>query len=385
MFDEAFARDPWPVLRSLREEGGVHRVRTPDGPPAWLVTRFHDVRSGLLDERLSTNLRFAQGEDYRGFSVPASLDAFQSSDPDDLAQLRHVVIAELRPRRLGEWNDRATDLVRRLLCDIDGTGQFDFVTRVALPLPAEILGGLLGLPDTERTSLTRWAESTLVSGATPRARDTLSRMGQIIAAAITHGRPAGSQTMLGRLVLAGDTGVLTPDQVTALLFYLLFVWYEVLIDLIAGAVQALSVRPEQLTLVRSTGRWPDAVEELLRLLSPQVLASPRFAVCDLEIAGHRIAAGQTVLLCLASANHDPEIFDGPDDLNIARRANPHLGLGHGMHACVGTGLLRPVLAAILEQVFERWPNLQMADDPSKVTWRSGFRHRGPAALAVRPQ
>ncbi|MEU2178128.1 hypothetical protein ABZ552_28275 [Nocardia sp. NPDC019219] len=66
VFDARFARNPWPTLERLRTAGdGIHRVRTPDGPPAWLVTRYHDVRAGLLDRRLSTQARYAKGDDYR--------------------------------------------------------------------------------------------------------------------------------------------------------------------------------------------------------------------------------------------------------------------------------------------------------------------------------
>ena len=74
VFDAGFAAHPWPVLRDLRNDGGVHRIRTPDGPAAWLVTRYEDVRSGLLDDRLSTHVRYATGDDYRGFAVPPPLD-----------------------------------------------------------------------------------------------------------------------------------------------------------------------------------------------------------------------------------------------------------------------------------------------------------------------
>ncbi|MET9487730.1 cytochrome P450 [Nocardia sp. NPDC006630] len=384
IFDEEFAREPWPVLRSLRDGGGVHRVATPDGPPAWLVTRYADVRDGLLDERLSTNMRYSRGGDYRGFAVPPPLDVFQRSEPEEWGRLRSRVVGELRLS--GEWTERAALLVGKTLAELDGVHEFDFVERVALPLPAVIVAELLGLPDAERDALAAWANATLRPDSVPRARDTLATMQQIITAVIAQGLRDGGDTMLGRLVRAeiGSGGADSGD-LAGLLFYLLFVFYEVLMDVLAGAVLVFSGRPEQLAEMMSAPERPGPVDELLRFLSPQVLAGPRFAVTDLEIGGQLIEAGQTVLLCLASANHDPERFAEPAELDVWRGPNPHVALGHGAHACVGAGLLRPVLASVLTQIYTRWPKLHATIDDRDVPWRSGFRHRGPLTLPVRAE
>ncbi|MCU1641782.1 MAG: cytochrome [Nocardia sp.] len=332
--------------------------------------------------RLSTNLRYSQGEDYRGFAVPPPLDVFQRSEPEQWTRLRSRVVGELR--QAGEWTDRAALLVGKCLAELDGVDEFDFVERVALPLPAVILAELLGLPDTERDALAAWANATMRPDSLPRARDTLAAMQEIITAVIARGLQDGEDTMLGRLVHAEiDSAGTDSGDIAGLLFYLLFVWYEVLMDVIAGAVLVFSGRPEQLAGMMSVPDRSGPVDELLRFLSPQVLAGPRFAVTDLEIGGQVIAAGQTVLLCLASANHDPERFSDPAELDVWRGPNPHVALGHGAHACVGAGLLRPVLASVLEQIYTRWPKLHATIDDRDVPWRSGFRHRGPLTLPVR--
>jgi cytochrome P450 len=320
IFDEEFARNPWPVLSALRSEGGgVHRVTTPDGPPAWLVTRFADVHQCLLNDRLSTNVRFADGIDYHGFAVPAPLDAFQTSDANDLARLRQALVAELAPRRLDEWPAQAAQLIEPTISQLQGCAEVDFVDRVAIPLPAVILSELLGLPDDARDQLLAWANATMRPGEAPRARDTLTSMREIIAIAIEYGHQSTDQTLLTRLITASN---MKTNELAGLLFYLLFVWYEVLIDLLAGSVLALSSNHEQLHALRLGSDQTAAVDELLRFLSPQVLAGPRFAVADVKIGGHTIAAGQTALLCLASANHDPDRFDRPDELDLTRPPSP---------------------------------------------------------------
>lgn len=381
IFDEEFARNPWPVLSSLRNENaGVHRIATPDGPPAWLVTRFVDVHQCLLDDRLSTNIRFADGLDYQGFAVGAPLDIFQTSDADDLARMRQALVAELAPRRLDQWTAHTFQLFEPMLHQLHGVTEFDFIDRIAIPLPAVLLGDLLGLPDDARDQLLAWANSTLRPNGAPRARDTLASMQKIIEIVIAHGHRSTDHTLLTRLITANRVKV---TELAGLLFYLLFVWYEVLVDLLAGSVWALSNNHEQLEALRLGSDPSGAVDELLRFLSPQVLAGPRFAITDIKLGGHTIAAGQTALLCLASANRDPQRFAHSDELDLTRAPQPHLALGHGTHACLGAALVRPVTAAVLSQLYHHWPRLHATGHRDAIAWRCGFRHRGPLTLPVK--
>ncbi|MQY22738.1 Biflaviolin synthase CYP158A1 [Nocardia sp. RB20] len=135
----------------------------------------------------------------------------------------------------------------------------------------------------------------------------------------------------------------------------------------------LLTHPEQAEPLRAECISPDAaVDELLRYLSPQALAGPRFAITDLEIGTHRIRAGETVLPCLASANHDPDHFADPENVDLARTSNPQLGLGNA--------LVRTVTGALLRRLLVRWPESRITVSEKEIGWRSGFRHRGPIAL-----
>ncbi len=195
-----------------------------------------------------------------------------------------------------------------------------------------------------------------------------------------HDQP--TDTVTARII-HGHNENLSDDELAGLLFYLLFVWYEVLVDLVAGSASVLLTHPEQHELLR-TGRVraDAAVDELLRYLSPQVLAGPRFAITDLEVGTQMIRAGETVLLCLASANHDPAHFDAPETLDLPRTRNPHLGLGYGSHTCLGTALVRTITGTVLHQLVTRWPGSRLSVHENDITWRSGFRHRGPFTLPL---
>lgn len=83
----------------------------------------------------------------------------------------------------------------------------------------------------------------------------------------------------------------------------------------------------------------DALEELLRLAGPAAVQSRR-AAAPVEFGGTRMDTGARVMLCLAEANRDPDVFPDPDRLQFERRPAGHLAFGAGPHACVGAPLIR---------------------------------------------
>jgi cytochrome P450 len=125
-----------------------------------------------------------------------------------------------------------------------------------------------------------------------------------------------------------------------------------------------------------------AVEELLRYDGPVELATWRFATEPLTLGGQRIAPGEAVLVVLASADRDPERFADPDRLDLARRENPHLGYGHGIHYCLGAPLARLEARTALRTLLTRLPDLRLAADPADLRWRGGLIMRGLRSLPV---
>jgi pikromycin synthase len=126
---------------------------------------------------------------------------------------------------------------------------------------------------------------------------------------------------------------------------------------------------------------PGAFGETLRYLPPAPLAT-RIALEPLTLRGHRVEPGQTVQLSLAAANRDPERFPDPDRFDIARRQAGAVGLGHGVHSCIGAGLARMQTAIALRALLDRAPELAR-DDESEVVWSPLAGIEGPRALGVR--
>jgi hypothetical protein len=125
--------------------------------------------------------------------------------------------------------------------------------------------------------------------------------------------------------------------------------------------------------------FPSAVEELLRYYSPVTMA--RICQKDIDVAGVSMKAGDRVLMNFPGANHDPEVFDNPDEVILDREKNRHIAFGVGIHRCAGSNLARMEMDVALRVWMERIPEFELSD-PDAVTWAGG-QVRGPRNIPVR--
>ena len=140
---------------------------------------------------------------------------------------------------------------------------------------------------------------------------------------------------------------------------------------------ALLTHQDQLALLlERPDVLPAAIEELLRFDGSVPVASPRFALEDVEYRGVRIPAGSIVTVVLNAANHDPEQFCAPDELDLTRQHNSHVAFGHGIHFCLGVSLARMEAQIALSTLLRRLPDLTLAVAPEQL-------RRPPAASPFR--
>jgi cytochrome P450 len=138
--------------------------------------------------------------------------------------------------------------------------------------------------------------------------------------------------------------------------------------------------PDQLALLRSHHSLiPWAIEELMRYDTPLQMFE-RWALEDFELHGEHIPKGAELGLLFGSANHDPSIFQRPDELDITRRDNPHLSFGAGIHFCLGAPLARVELEASFGTLLRRLPHMELVEAPE---WKGAFIIRGLKGLMVR--
>jgi cytochrome P450 len=80
---------------------------------------------------------------------------------------------------------------------------------------------------------------------------------------------------------------------------------------------------------------------------------------DVEVAGETIPEGDQVLLLYGAANHDPAVFDRPDELDLDREVRDHWTFGHGIHFCLGNAVARLEVRVALKAVLDRIPEYEV--------------------------
>ncbi|MGG2460011.1 cytochrome P450 family protein [Streptomyces sp. RGM 3693] len=385
--------DPYAACAALREAGPVHRITGTDGQPAWLVTRYDDVRSALADPRLSLDKRHAAPGNYRGFALPPALDAnLLNMDPPDHTRIRRLVVKAFTPGRVEALRAPVQRIADDLLDAMAAQGRAELVTDYAGPLPITVICDLLGIPAEHRRDFLAWSDALITPDPSrPQAmKEAIGAMLEFYTGLIAAKRAEPGDDLLSDLIAVRDDTAdapgadrLSEDELTSLAFLILFAGYENTVQLIGNAVLALLDHPEQLAaLRRNPAELTVAVEEFLRYDPPASLAIRRFPVEDLEIGGVRIPAGESVLLSIASANRDPNRFPDPDRLDPTRDLAGHLALGHGIHYCLGAPLARMEAEVAIGALISRFPGLRLDVPRDEVQHRRTIRARGLISLPV---
>ncbi|MFB7411653.1 cytochrome P450 [Streptomyces sp. NPDC056202] len=398
LFTWEFASDPYPAYAWLREHAPVHRTTLPSGVEAWLVTRYGDARQALADQRLSKNpAHHDESPHAKGKTgIPGERKAelmthLLNIDPPDHTRLRRLVSKAFTPRRVAEFTPRVQELTDRLIDAFVEKGSADLIHEFAFPLPIYAICDLLGVPEEDQDDFRDWAGMMIRHGGGPRGgvARSVKKMRGYLAELIHRKREEPGEDLISGLIKASDHGEhLTENEAAAMAFILLFAGFETTVNLIGNGMYQLLRHPEQRELLQAsvaageTGLLETGIEELLRYDGPVEMATWRYATEPLSIGGQDIPAGDPVLVVLAAADRDPERFDGPDVLDLARRDNQHLGYGHGIHYCLGAPLARLEGQTALATLLTRLPDLRLAADPEELRWRGGLIMRGLRTLPV---
>ncbi|MER7686263.1 cytochrome P450 [Streptomyces sp. NPDC097610] len=384
---EGLIDHPYAVYDRLRDTAPVHRVAGTDGNPAWLVTRYDDVREALANPLLSMDKKRALPGSYQGLSLPPALDAnLLNMEAPDHTRIRRLVVRAFTSRRVEQLRTPVRETADRLLDALGPHGSADLIAAYAAPLPITVICDLLGVPGEHRRDFRAWTDVLVAPDPTrPRAaKEAVVAMLGFLTQLLADKRKKPADDLLSDLIAVRDEGDrLTEDELTSLAFLILFAGYENTVQLIGNAILGLLTHPDQLAALRANPeRFPDAVEEFARHEGPALLAIRRFPVEDVTIGEVTVPAGETVLLSLAAANRDPARFPDPERLDLDRDASGHLALGRGIHYCVGAPLARLETEIAVSALLERLPDLALDTDPAELRWRPSLRARGLLALPV---
>jgi cytochrome P450 len=393
---DEFITDPHPLYDWLRRERPVAPVRLPQGVRVWLVTRYADVRAGLVDPRLAKSSAGLSAVFDRQFGDPEPrvrwahqlTSHMLNSDPPDHTRLRKLVSRGFTGRAIDRLRPRieslAAELADAMAARLADGATVDLVDSFAFPLPMTVICEILGIADERRDEFRGWSNTLLSSASVQQRSAAAAAMSEYLVGLVADKRDHPGPDMLSAIVAGGeDADLLSEAEAVSMAFLLLVAGHETTVNLIGNGMFALLRRPEELARLRADPSLvPGAVEEFLRLDSPVNLATMRFTAEPVTIAGTEIPAGELVLLSLGSANRDPARYQHPDELDVRRDAG-HLAFGHGIHFCLGAPLARLEGVVAFRVLLDRFPTLTLAADPAELSWRPSTLLRGLTRLPVR--
>lgn len=378
--------DPPEDLARLREEQPMARLAFPDGKVGWLLTRHHDVRAVLADDRFSAD-RLAASSPIRRivFRREDTVGSFIGMDPPEHTAYRQMLTRYFTVRRMRELAPRIERMVTEHLDEMERTGPpVDLVRAFALPVPSLVICELLGVPPGDRADFQRWSAVILridVSEDEVRAAQDALRAYMRGLVAAKRENPDGA--LLSQLVEAEGPLRLTDDELSGIGRLLLVAGHETTANMLALGTYTLLSHPDQLQALREHPESIDhAVEELLRYLTIVHFSTLRVAREDVEIAGRTVRAGETVLASLTAANRDPEQFPRPEELDLSREFSQHVAFGHGIHQCLGQQLARVEMRIAFPALFDRFPTLRLAVPPKQIPMRDNMFIYGVHELPV---
>lgn len=351
---ELYAGDPGPVYAWLREHSPVH-FDTANG--LWGIARHADISAIERDPRLWTNTG-----GYRP-QLPSDPSMIGMDDPEH-AERRRLVYRRFTPRYVHDrYAERIREVVVEQITEALERGTVDAVPALAAPLPARMIGWLLGFPDSEWPRLMHWSETTIPAGGglryvTHEAAVAAGEYGVAVLELAAERRRCPHDDLLSLWAGRPDYD---DEHLANEALLLLDGGAETTRTVIATAIDALIRHPDQWRLLREDPSLiENAVEEFIRWTTP-ILNMCRAATRDTVLHGQEIGKGQQVLLMYGSANRDPSVFTDPDVFDLTRRPGGHIAFGLGTHFCLGAALARLELRIFFEEWVARVASASWAD------------------------
>lgn len=369
---------PFPVYDRLRRNQPVYRnPEDGNGRPIWVLTRHADVEFVARDNRRFTSTQgfrvFEQGgmADLKPHIREAITSTLLTMDPPDHAGVRRPMQGHFLPSALRRPEGQVNGFVDEMVASLPADSEIDFVTQVASVVPIRTLCLLLDIPKADHGKVFDWTNQ-LVGTSDPEYGPGPAESNAVFEEVFEYGTgllrrrlDAPGDDLLS--VVASMFGGEAPrdERIRNGMFTLLLAaGNETTRNSLSGSIVALTGFPQQRRkLAADLDLVERAIPELLRFVTP-VIQMKRVALEDLDIAGHPISKGDQVAMLYGAANRDPQVFDEPHQLDLARaNASRHLSFGIGIHHCLGARIATMQLSAMLRALLRRFPEIEAVGEP----------------------
>jgi cytochrome P450 len=373
------AGPPYDLFARMQREAPVHfspqRV-APDEGGFWSITRHEDVRAVTRDfKTFSSERRGILLVDDIGVPLDVARLQMISMDPPRHDRLKALVSKAFTPDRVADHEGHVNQIITGVLDRVADRERFDLVADVARPIPARVIGSMLGTPAEDDPKLVHWT-NVFTAFEDPAIREQWEDTGAIFNEIIEYvndqieqRRESPREDLISALMEAEVEGEKLDELELATFFILLMAaGNDSTRATYSSTIVALLRDREQLALLREQPEMIEAaVEEGLRCF-PAFAFMGRAATSDVELHGQAIKENDRVLLWYLASNRDESVFPDPHKFDIAREGlDQHQAFGgRGRHFCLGANLARLELRLWIQQTIERFPDLELDGEPTRV-------------------
>lgn len=366
-FSEDFFNSPYETYRRMREEAPVYYSREYD---FYALTRHDDVAAAFKDYETYSSAYGVDLAQVRKGHV-AEHGSIIAMDPPEHRRMRGLLNKVFTPRAILSFKGLVGELIDKHLSAVNPDG-FDFVQDFSAPFPVDVMATLQGVPDEDHQQIRLWIDDLLHRDpgqveASAAGMKSAVDMAIYYYRLIKHRRESLGEDLLSRLIRSevecddGGTRPLDNIEITEFATLLGGAGAETVTKLIGNAAVVFAKCPDQWQkLLDDPGKVPSAVEELLRYEAPAQY-NVRRSMREVTLHGVTIPAGKPVFLVGASANRDPLAWNDPDvfDIDRDRTQSQNLGLGYGIHSCLGAALARLESVIALERMLDFMPRYEV--------------------------
>ena len=362
----------WPFFERLRNEAPVHYGKSPEFGPFWSITRYHDIIAIESNHQVFSSegsISIGDGDENDDFQLPM----FIAMDPPKHDAQRKVIAPIVSTENLKTMESLIRQRAAKILDELPIGETFDWVDRVSIELTTQMLATLFGFPFEDRRKLTFWSDivttdmSVYVMTMDETKAELMACAGYFKNLWDVRINEPPTKDLISMLAHGEATKDMPLMEFLGNILLLIVGGNDTTRNSISGGLLALSEHPDQYAKVRANPALiASMVPEIIRWQTP-VAHMRRTALTDFEFGGKTIRKGEKVVMWYVSGNRDETAIERANEFIVDReRPRQHVSFGFGIHRCVGMRLAEMQLRVVWEEIFKRFPRIEIVGEPVRL-------------------
>ena len=373
---------PYDLFKRLRHEAPIywHEESLDFEPGFWALTKHEDIvrvsKDPLTFSSAAGGHLMTMGDPkvVDPSAVAAIIGNMIGMDPPDHQIYRKMVAPSFTPKAIRNLETDMRQKIRDLLENVEGKGEFNFVTEIAEQLPLWVLCEMMGIPESDRPKI-RDLVNNLTDASIQQDPENsfqiwvnymeLFKMGRDMIEERRKNPTDDLMSVVANTKVEG--GALPPELLDGFFLLMVIAGNETTRNTLTGGLMALTENPEERAkLLEDPILISNATDEMLRWVT-SVIYFRRTAMKDTNIRGQDIKAGDKIVMWYGSANRDEDIFPDGHLFRVEREnAKKHLAFGAGEHLCLGNRLGHMQIRILFEELLARFPNIHSTSNPVRI-------------------